>query len=88
MTRTLHAGTSFNHFSMAGHEGFLKDVSITFIDKTDPSDHLRREDYWRQILKTRVPHGLNIEESVGWVFLCLLFYMVISGCLHGNVSMF
>ena len=28
----------FSHFSMAGHDGFLNDVSITFIDKTDPSD--------------------------------------------------
>ena len=35
----------FNHFSMAGHDGFLNDVSISFIDKTDPSDTLRREDY-------------------------------------------
>ena len=37
----------FSHFSMAGHDGFLNDVSITFIDKTDPSDPLRRKDYWR-----------------------------------------
>ena len=46
----------FSHFSTA--------VSITFIDNTDPSDPLRREDYWRQILKTMVPYGLNIEDSV------------------------
>ena len=32
----------FNHFSMAGHDGFVNNVSITFIDKTDPSDPLRR----------------------------------------------
>ena len=30
------------------------DVSITFIDKTYPSDLLWREDYWRQTLKTMV----------------------------------
>ena len=29
------------YFSMAGHDGFLNDVYITFIDKTDPSDPLR-----------------------------------------------
>ena len=29
------------HFSMAGHDGFVNDVSVTFIDKTDPSDSLR-----------------------------------------------
>ena len=36
---------------MAGHEGFLNGVSIALIDKTDPSDHIRREDYWRETLK-------------------------------------
>ena len=54
----------FSHFSMAGHGGFLNEVSITFIDKTDPSDPLRRDDYWRQTLKTIVPYGHNIEDSV------------------------
>ena len=34
----------FSHFSMAGHDGFLNDVFTAFIDKTDPSDPLRRED--------------------------------------------
>ena len=41
----------FSHFSLAGHDGFFNNVSITFIDKTDPSDPLRREDYWKQTLK-------------------------------------
>ena len=50
----------FSHFSMV----LLNDVSITFIDKADPSDPLRREDYWRQTLKTMVSYGLNIEDSV------------------------
>ena len=58
---------------LTGHDGILHDVSITFIDKTDPSDHLGREDYWKQTFKTMVPYGLNIEDSVSWVFLCLLF---------------
>ena len=49
---------------MAGHDGFFRDVSITFIDKNDPFDALRREDYWRKILKTTVAYGLNIEDSV------------------------
>ena len=54
----------FIHSSMEGHDGFWKDVSITFIDKTDPSDPLRREDYCRQALKKMLPYGLNIEEGV------------------------
>ena len=43
---------------------FLEDVSLTFINKTDPSDPLKREDYWRSTLKIMAPFGLNIEESV------------------------
>ena len=53
-----------SHFSIAGHDGFLNDVSITFIDNIDPSDPLRRKDYWRQTLKTMVLYGINIEDSV------------------------
>ena len=54
----------FSHFSMADHDGFLNNISVTFIDKTDPFDPLRIEDYWRKTLKTMVPYGLNIEDSV------------------------
>ena len=53
----------FRHFSSPGRNGFLNDVSITFIDKTDPSDPLKREDYWRRTLKTMAHFGLNIEEN-------------------------
>ena len=38
----------FNHLCTSGHAGFLDDVSITFIDKTDL---LKSEDYWRLRLK-------------------------------------
>ena len=54
----------FSHFSMAGQDRFLNNVFIIFIDKTDPSDPLWREDYWTQKLKTMVPYILNIEDSV------------------------
>ena len=54
----------FRHFSSSGHNGFLIDVSITFIDKTDTSDPLKREDYWRRTLETMAPLGLNIADSV------------------------
>ena len=40
----------FGHFSSPGRNGFLNDVSITFIDKTDPSDPLKREDYRRRTI--------------------------------------
>ena len=54
----------FRHFSSLDHNRFLNDASITFIDKTDPSDPLKREDYWRRTLKAMAPFGLNIEDSV------------------------
>ena len=54
----------FRPFSSPGYNGFLNDVSITFIDKINPSDPLKREDYWRRPFKTIAPFGLHIEDSV------------------------
>ena len=49
----------FEHFSSNDHNGLLEDCSITLIDKTDGSDPTRREEYWRRVLKTVTPYGLN-----------------------------
>ena len=49
----------FAHFQGLDHNGFLEDTEITFIDKTDPSDPTRREEFWIDTLKTRYPLGLN-----------------------------
>ena len=54
----------FNHFCNSGPAGFIEDISVTIIDKTDQSDPLKREDYWRRTLKTTAPFGLIIKESV------------------------
>ena len=54
----------YEHFCSSNHNCFISDVSVTFIDKTDPSDPLKREDYWRSTLKTMAPFELNFEESV------------------------
>ena len=54
----------FRQFSSPGHNGFLKDVSVTFIDKTDPSDPPKRENYWRETLMTMAPYGFNIKDSI------------------------
>ena len=51
-------------FSSPGHSGFLNDVSVTLIDKTDGSDSKKQEDYCMKTLKTMAPYGLNIEDSV------------------------
>ena len=65
----------FEHFQSPGHTGFIEDVCITLIDKTDPFIPTKREDYWRQILKTLAPRGLNIEESIS---LFKLYFVLIT----------
>ena len=35
----------FAHFQTAGHCGFINDTEIRFVDKTDPSDPIRFEDF-------------------------------------------
>ena len=37
----------------------LEDFAITLIDKTDGADPTRRGEYWRRVLKTVSPCGLN-----------------------------
>ena len=44
----------YEHFCSSNHNCFISDVSVTFIDKTDPSDPLKREDYRRRTPKTMV----------------------------------
>ena len=54
----------YEHFNLPGHSGFLNDVSVTLIDKTDPKDSSKREDFWIQTLKTKAPLGLNVEDGL------------------------
>ena len=54
----------FEHFLSSFHIGFIEDVCIEFIDKTEPFIPTKHKDNWRQTLKTLAPHGLNIEKSV------------------------
>ena len=54
----------YEHYSGVGDCGFLEHVSITLIDKTNPSDPLKREDFWRRLFCTMAPCGLNIEGHV------------------------
>ena len=52
------------HFNSMGHNGFLNNVSIALINKTDGNNPKKREDYWRRTLKTYLPFGLNVGDSV------------------------
>ena len=51
----------YEQFNLPGHSGFLNDVSVTLIDKADPKDPTKREDYWIYTLKTKAPLGPNAE---------------------------
>ena len=54
----------YENFCSSNHDCFISDVSVIFIDKTDPSDPLKKKDYWKSTLKTMAPFGLNVEKSV------------------------
>ena len=53
-----------SHFESEGNNGFLEDVPITLIDKTDGSDPKKRETFWMHALKTLPPYGLNVENGI------------------------
>ena len=48
----------FRHFHSGEHTGFLKNIKITLIDKTDGQNPKKRKDYSRRTLKTYAPFGL------------------------------
>ena len=56
----------YEHFCDGEHSGFLNDVSITFVDKTDPVNSLQTEteNYWKHTLKIFAPYDLNIKKNV------------------------
>ena len=51
----------YEYFTLPGPSGFLHDVSVTLIGKTDPSCPTKREDYRIDTLKTKAPMGLNFD---------------------------
>ena len=57
-----------DHFLSEDHNGLINDVEIVFINKTDPSDPTRREEFWRNRLKSLAPYGLNVEEQLAGVY--------------------
>ena len=53
----------FEHFANESRCSFLEDVTVTFINKTDPKDPNQSEHYWRHTLKTMTPLGLNVKDD-------------------------
>ena len=58
------ARTPIRTFCDSEPGGFLNDVSITFIDKTDPTNSLQEENCGKHTTITFAPYGLNIKENV------------------------
>ena len=54
----------YEHFHLPDHPGFLNDVSVTLIDKTNPKDPTKRGDFWIETIKAKAPLGLNIEDGL------------------------
>ena len=52
------------HFYSEGHSGFLGNVFISLIDKTDGFQPKKRENYYMRTLKTLAPLGPNVESAV------------------------
>ena len=50
MGKSLACKNIFIDFSSPGHSGFLNDISVTLIDKTDGSHPEKWEDYWMKTL--------------------------------------
>ena len=54
----------YENFNLPDRSRFLNDVSVTLIDKTDPKDPTKREDFWIQTLRTKAAPGLNVEDGI------------------------
>ena len=59
----------YDHFMLEDHTQFANDVSVIFIDKTDPTDPLKREQYWRHTLKNWYHMALTFLK----VYDCTIF---------------
>ena len=66
----------FRHFSSMVHIGFLNDVSITFIDKTDPSDPLKQEDYWRRTVGLMQDVMKSLPSDLTYCYCCLYLFIL------------
>ena len=62
-------GGTYKYFSSNGDNNFLEDQSFTLTEKTDGADPTRKEEYWRGVLKTAIPYGLNTVD----LFIYLIY---------------
>ena len=62
----------FRHFSSPGRNGFLNDVSVTFLDKTGPSDPLKRQIFGEKHLWLVRPISLILKIVSDFYHLIIL----------------
>ena len=60
----------YEHFYIKGHNGFLGNVSVSLIDKTDGFQPKKQENYWMRALKIQARLGLNVESAVYFAVDC------------------
>ena len=60
-----------NNFLQDDHHGFLEDIEVTLIDKTQTYDPTKRECYWMRTQRTLHPDDLNFESD--YCFLSFLY---------------
>ena len=69
----------FAHLQSLDHNGFLEDTEISFIDKTDPSNSTRREEFWIDTLRTRYALGRNkIDTYIVIVIITIIIIIAIA----------
>ena len=61
-----------------GYDCFLKDISVTLIDKTDASDPKERENHRMKTSRTLTSDGLNVEDSV-WEIMIFHYFVCFTG---------
>ena len=59
---------SQSHFLQRDHQGFLKDVEVRLIDKTQASNPTKREFYWMRTLRTLYPDALILKVTISSLF--------------------
>ena len=64
----------YEHFNLPG---FLNNVSVTLINKTDPKDPTKRKNYCIHTLKSKAPLELNVEDSplAKLIIFCFIDYV-------------
>ena len=67
----------FENFNEEGHHVFSEDISMTFINKAEPLEPLKRKNYLKSILKSMAPLSLNVEGSIWEISLRVTDYKFI-----------